>query len=204
MQPPAGWLPIPLGSTQPQLGYIAPLPQQWWACFPQHRRQLLLRQRPQQQAQQRQPGSSMEQQAAASPAAAAAGAVESPPLWAAEPLAPQAWESPGVQQPQALRRVQQPGGLRSILRGSQQQLLQQSQQQWASQQQSQQQELQPEALGWDASQPAPAAVLVGSDPGTAGRGGRRVQFQLPSSPAPSFGASQPQQQRSKDKRKQGG
>ncbi|KAL4425787.1 hypothetical protein ABPG75_009803 [Micractinium tetrahymenae] len=161
-KPPAGWLPIPQGSNQPQLGRIAALPPQWWAVFPQYRhRSQQLRTAASSPAQLQQPGA----EAAAMPPGATAltpqaADTEQRMQQTVQPQHGQEQQGlqqqPSAQQARALRRVQQPG-VRSILKGSQP-------------------GLDPE---WgEPSQQLPGVLLVGSDP-TSARGPRRVQFQLP-------------------------
>ncbi|KAI7844372.1 hypothetical protein COHA_002170 [Chlorella ohadii] len=163
-KPPAGWVPVPLGARHPQLGRIDPLPHQWWACFPQYRRK------------QRHDARDGEPEAAA--AATAGGAEAAAEPWAATIAAAAAaimaaaGTSPGLtpasqapyqpviggrRQPQALRRLQAPPqpGVRSILKGSQEQPLDDE---------------------W------PGASQAQQAPGS-GRAARRVQFQLPHSPS---------------------
>jgi len=149
LQPPPGWLPIPQGSVQPQLGRIAALPPQWWAVFPQYRHRHVQPAAVPRVPLLHSPPPAQQQDAEAFPAAAPSYAATAPD--GATPSALQVHP-----QQRALRRVQQ-AGIRSILKGTQQSP--------------------PEQLPqWEPSQQLP--VLVGSEP-TSGRAGRRVQFQLP-------------------------
>lgn len=164
VQPSAGWMPIPQGSRQPQLGCISALPPQWWAVFPQYRQRSaqLLGAGPSpalQHLQQADGATSPHGAAAVTPPQAASLTEQRTQQMSQQHGREQEQEQqhPSTQPARALRRIEQPG-VRSILKASQPPGV--------------------EPTWGEASQQLPGVLLVGSDP-TSTRVPRRVQFQLP-------------------------